>query len=72
MDPNITSETNWVTGGINFDLPGNGGVECRDHVTSKRRIVETIFGTAIALLALIIGARLQPNKNDTTIDQKSG
>ena len=42
---------------------GNGGIECRDHVTLQRRIVETLFGSALALMALIVGARLQPHRS---------
>ena len=37
---------NWtdiLIGGIDFDLPGNGGDECWNFMTLKRRLFETIF-----------------------------
>jgi hypothetical protein len=46
---------------------GNGGEECLDHVTLQRRIVETAFGASIAVVALIVGAKLQPNKRGKQI-----
>jgi len=49
---------NWtdvLIGGIYFDLPGNGGNECWNFMTLKRRFFETIFGLAVTSLALILG-----------------
>ena len=49
---------NWtdiLIGGIDFDLPGNGGDECWNFMTLKRRLFETIFGLVVLSSALIIG-----------------
>lgn len=37
----MTFDVDVLVGGIDFDLPGNGGPECRDHVTFGRRVFET-------------------------------
>lgn len=39
----------WSLGGIDFDLAGNGGLECRDHVTVSRRLMETCLGMGVPL-----------------------
>jgi TMEM164 family len=52
----------WWTGGIDFAIPGYGGVDCFDHVTVERRIFETTLGTSLSLVSLIVGARLLKTK----------
>ena len=56
MDLNLAQ--NWtgiLISGIDFDLPGNGGDECWNFMTLKRRLFETIFGLVVLSSALIIG-----------------
>lgn len=38
----------WAYSGVDFDLAGNGGIECRDFLSIKRRIFETIFASVYA------------------------
>jgi len=38
----------WTLSGIDFSVPGNGGLECRDHVTLQRRVQETFIGIGVA------------------------
>ena len=35
---------NYCVSGIDFSLPGNGGPECRDIITTRQRTLETILG----------------------------
>ena len=58
---------NWsiFTGGIDFDLPGNGGPECLKYLTWKQRILETLLGLGLTLLAYWLGhsgPKLVPKK----------
>ena len=63
---NVTdNETNWWYGGIDFDIPGYGGVSCRDHVTPEHRITETTLGASLAALALIVGYKRIKNDDKT-------
>ena len=34
----------------NSKVPGNGGLECRDHVSFNRRVLETMVGMGVPLL----------------------
>ena len=38
---NVSYITDVLYGGVDFSLPGNGGRECADYLTSEQRIVET-------------------------------
>ena len=49
---------NWtdiLVGGIDFDLPGNGGSECWNFMPLKERLIETVFGLSVTTLALVLG-----------------
>jgi len=49
---------NWtdiLIGGIDFDLPGNGGTECWNFMTLKRRLMETVLGIIVTSSALVLG-----------------
>ena len=56
------SDSNWWTGGIDFNAPGYGGADCRDHVTTRHRIVETTLGASLSLLSLVVGVKLLKSK----------
>ena len=51
-----------ILGGVDFSLAGNGGPDCRDHVTMTWRMQEAALGTAMAVLSLILSARLRRRK----------
>jgi len=58
QDMDLDLARNWtdiLIGGIDFDLPGNGGDECWNFMTLKRRLFETIFGLVVLSSALILG-----------------
>lgn len=38
----------WAYNGVNFDLAGNGGEECRDFIVLFQRILESIFACCVA------------------------
>ena len=55
----------WSVGGIDFEVPGNGGLECRDHVSFNRRIWETLLGIGLPLSLFLLSRqrpRQQPQK----------
>ena len=39
----------WTIGGIDFEVEGNGGLHCRDHVGLNRRVWETLLGIGLPL-----------------------
>ena len=39
----------WAIGGIDFEVEGNGGLSCRDHVGFNRRVCETLLGIGLPL-----------------------
>jgi len=44
--------SNWLMGGVNFSIPGEGGQECADFISVEQRLTETIlFTTASWFLA---------------------
>ena len=47
----------WV-GGIDFDLPGNGGPQCATYLSPQRQVLEFILGTSLALLSLFLGSSI--------------
>jgi hypothetical protein len=44
----------WSHGGVDFSVPGNGGIECRDHVSLTKRLWETSLGVGLPLVALLL------------------
>lgn len=72
LNSSRVSDRSLFTGGINFNLPGNGGIECRDHVSLERRALETAFGGGLAVLAIIIGSIIKNRRRpENTISSKS-
>lgn len=47
------SLTGWLSGGVPFHIPGNGGPACVEFLTTGQRVVETIFFTLISVLLFI-------------------
>ena len=39
---NVSYITDVLYGGVDFSLPGNGGWECVEFLTSKQRVIETV------------------------------
>ena len=50
----------WAIGGIDFEVEGNGGLSCRDHVGFNRRVCETLLGIGLPL-CLFLWNRTQNN-----------
>ena len=44
----------WSLSGVDFNYEGNGGIECRDHVSFNRRVNETLLGMGVPSLAYIL------------------
>ena len=61
QDMDSSAGFNWnymysiLIGGIDFDLPGNGGTECWNFMTLKRRLIETVLGLIVTSSALVLG-----------------
>lgn len=49
---NVTGLFSWAYSGVNFDLAGSGGIECRDYINVKQRVIETVISSAAAGLIL--------------------
>lgn len=49
---NVTGLFSWAYSGVNFDLAGSGGIECRDFISVKQRVIETVISCAAAGLIL--------------------
>lgn len=48
-------QENVLFGGIDFDLPGNGGQACAGFLSVQRRIIESILAVAIGCICLAFG-----------------
>jgi len=44
----------WSLTGVDFSYDGNGGIECRDHVTFERRLNDTLIGMGVPSFAYLI------------------
>lgn len=49
---NVTGLFSWAYSGVNFDLAGSGGIGCRDFISVKQWIIETVISCAAASLIL--------------------
>lgn len=49
---NVTGLFSWAYSGVNFDLAGSGGIECRDFISVKQRVIEIVISCAAAGLIL--------------------
>ena len=65
----------WSLEGVDFSFDGNGGIGCRDHVTLKQRIIETMIGMAVPTFAYVFyflcfktgKKKMSQNKSDKVI-----
>ena len=46
-----------LMGGVDFDLEGNGGPDCRDHVSFSLRGLEVTVSMVIFAVALLLGQK---------------
>jgi len=61
----------WSLEGLDFNFDGNGGIECRDHVTLNQRIIETVVGMAFPTLAYVLYYLYFKNSTNTKSQNKS-
>jgi len=63
------------TGGIDWNLPGNGGPDCAAFLSPQRQVLEFVIGMTVALIALLIGSNLhskpEPNRYRSSTSQSS-
>ncbi|KAL7635571.1 UNVERIFIED_CONTAM: hypothetical protein RMT77_014640 [Armadillidium vulgare] len=52
---NFETILDWCYGGVNATIPGNGGPDCANFLSFKRRILETLFGCIISLIYFLGG-----------------
>ena len=51
-----------LMGGVDFDLEGNGGPDCRDHVSFSLRGLEVTVSMVIFVLSLVLGQKFDQGK----------
>ncbi|KAK4027720.1 transmembrane protein 164 [Daphnia magna] len=56
--------------GIDFQLPGNGGQDCVNFLSNRRRIIESILALAVSCLLISFGYRRLIFPTKTTIIRK--
>ena len=61
----------WSLEGVDFSFDGNGGIGCRDHVTLKQRIIETIIGMTVPTFAYVLYFSCFKNGKKTMSQNKS-
>ena len=47
------SLTGWLSGGVPFHIPGNGGPACVEFLSTGQRVVETMAFTLLSVLLFI-------------------
>ncbi len=52
--------------GVDFDQDGLGGLECKFHVSTQSRIVETILGVLCAVVSIKLGLETKTHDGTTT------
>lgn len=52
---NFETILDWCYGGVNATIPGNGGPDCANFLSFKRRILETLFGCIVSLTYFLGG-----------------
>jgi len=63
-------ELNIFTGGIDFNLPGNGGRQCWDYLDTRWRVIESFIGLTVSSLLIIFGYRRSSPIRDFPIKYK--
>lgn len=54
-----------LMGGVDFDLEGNGGPDCRDHVSFSLRGLEVTVSMVIFALSLVLGQKFDQGKSSS-------
>ena len=49
-----------TVGGIDFDIEGYGGLECKEYSSIERRILESVLYFVTSLLSILLSAKLSP------------
>ena len=49
-----------TVGGIDFDMEGYGGLECKEYSSIQRRILESVLYFVTSLLCILLSAKLSP------------
>jgi hypothetical protein len=57
-----------LVGGVDYAMPGNGGPECRDHVTRQQRVVEVAIAIGLSSAALILSWMFDKRRNSSSVD----
>jgi hypothetical protein len=51
----LRNNQNWLFGGVNFDIPGDGGPNCTNYTYMSRRWIEgAIFVFAASILLALV------------------
>lgn len=59
-----------LAGGVDFELAGNGGPDCRDHVPISLRALEVAVSMVIFALSLLLGQKFdQGRRRDSSTEQ---
>ena len=51
-----------LAGGVDFELAGNGGPDCRDHVPISLRAVEVAVSMVLFALSLLLGQKFDQGR----------
>lgn len=65
MSNSSTLKFPWLLEGVDFNLPGNGGLECLNHVTLSKRLFDGIVGSVVAIVSIKYGFHLKSKKFHT-------
>lgn len=50
---NSSRDTGWLSGGVPFDIPGNGGPDCVQFLSPYQRLVETMVFSLLSLMLFL-------------------
>ena len=49
-----------TVGGIDFDMKGYGGLDCKEYSSIQRRILESVLYLVTSLLCILLSTKLSP------------
>ena len=61
---------NVTIGGVDFDLEGYGGQECKEYSSLKQRLLDTLIAIIISILSIVISRKLSTDRENSF--QESG
>ena len=61
-----------LAGGVDFELEGNGGPDCRDHVSISLRALEVAVSMILFALSLLLGQKFDQGRRDRCELKTSG